>query len=112
MKLTNNEITLALTTINKLSQIEVPIKTAYEMLKTAKALETQGKIVESIRNKLIEKYGKDGRVLPGTDGFDKFIKELNPILQETINVKVPKFKLPEDIKISLRDLSNIEKLLA
>lgn len=113
MKLTNNEISLALSTINKIGQVELPIKTSYDILRVVKALEPQAKIVDEIRNKLVEKYGgEEKRVVPNTKEFAQFIEEFNPILQEEIEFrKLKGFKLPDDMKISLQDLALIEKLV-
>ena len=111
MKLTNSEITTALMVINKLGQKEMPIKTSYEMLKVGKALEAQAQIIEEIRKKLIDKYGEEGQVKAGTEAMNKFFEEFNPILREEIKMNIKKFKLPDDITISLQDLAGLEKLL-
>jgi hypothetical protein len=112
MKLTNNEITLALTTLQKLGQKEMPIKQTYEILKVVKALEPQGVIIEECRKKLIEKYGEDGKIEPNTDGMRNFFEEFNGVLQEEVNLKgVKRFSLPDDISISMQDLYSIDKLV-
>lgn len=101
-------------TLHKLDN-ELPVMISYRILKIARALEPHAAIVNTLRNKLIEKYGvvEDGikRVQPNTKEMKEFLKDFNEVLKQEVEVEFEPVKLPNDINISVRDLAAIEKLV-
>lgn len=106
MKLSNERILNDSTKLGQISQKELPIKASYAIAKNIAKLETELKIYNSERTKLIEKYSQkdeDGKTIIGEDNqiqlekehllnWNKDIKELLAIEND---IDVHKFSINE-----------------
>ena len=72
------------------------------MAKLANVLNDPLRIIDEMRNKLIEEYGEkneDGQmqVKPDSEQFGKFMAEVNELMDQEVDITFEKVKLPEKI---------------
>ena len=58
-------------------------KIGFAIMRTRNALKPEIDIIDEMRNNLIKKYGKDGKIKPEDDGWNAFIKEYIDFLNDT-----------------------------
>ena len=100
MELLNGDIYQSAEPLRKLMNERFPVKVSYKLAKMASELTKPLKVIEDCRVGLIEKYGEtDGHgistIKPGDKDYEKFVKELDELLDIEIEVAIPhKVKLP------------------
>ena len=57
-------------------------RVGYAIMKNHIAIEPDIKIIYQMRDNLIQKYGKDGQIKPGDEGWNNFVKEYAEFLNE------------------------------
>ena len=102
MKLQNRDIFLARQPLQGLANMKLPIKSAFAVAKLANVLNDPLRIIDEMRNKLIEEYGEkneDGQMQVKTDSeqFGKFMAEVNELMDQEVDITFEKVKLPEKI---------------
>lgn len=104
MKLTNGEIFRAKEPLAKLMVQKFPVRVAYGLAMLTNKLGSQLKVIDDVRNGLIKTYGKPDpdnprqiKVLPDSEGFDKFVEEMSELLSQEVEVVFDKVKLPEKV---------------
>ncbi|WP_115716773.1 hypothetical protein [Amedibacterium intestinale] len=115
MKLTNGTIFNAQIALNKLSNADLPIKTAYAVKKNVDALKKQIAFISERRNELIRKYGKEDMIdKEDKEAIEKFVNDFNEILgiEEEIEISTIDVEKLEDVKISASDLEALSFMIA
>ena len=102
MELTNLDIFSAKIPLQKLMELQLPVRTSYQVAKLSLKLNEQLKVIDEVRNGLVKNYGhpdKNGqlRVEPDGEGFQLFIGEFNELMEERVDIKFDKVKLPENV---------------
>ncbi len=102
MKLNNGEIFQAREPLAKLMEQKFPVKVSYGLAKLANKLQGQLKIIDDVRNGLINTYGKldeAGQVMVKTDSenFPKFVSEVDELMNQEVEVVIEKVQLPEKV---------------
>lgn len=108
-KLKNSEQALI-----KLSNSSLPIALSYKISKALKVISKELTDLEEFRAKLVQKYGTDngeGNLVVSQENIDKFLEELNPLLQEEINLpfnQINASDLPPDLKLTPIEITHLE----
>lgn len=108
MKLKNLIIFNAIEPINKLSSVELPIKTAYKIKKNLDILTPQFKIINESRNDLIKRYGNEDKIDPSDkEAVKSFVHDFNEVLEieEELDIKTITLDELEGAKLNASDLS-------
>lgn len=114
MKLTNGTIFNAQIALNKLSNADLPIKTAYAVKKNVDALKKQIAFINERRNELIRKYGKEDIIdKEDKEAVAKFVNDFNEILEieEEIEINTIDVEKLADVKLSASDLDMLSFML-
>ena len=107
---------------------EIPIKIAYKLMKLLKQLEDENKFFIDKRNELLKKYSQkddNGNIKQIDEGNGKVgiqleidkIEEFNNKLKDLVDIEISidfeKVKIEElgDIKITIKDLYNLDKFI-
>ena len=102
MKLTNGDIFTAKEPLQVLLEQRFPVRTAYGLAKLSSKLNEQLKVIDKVRNGLINQYGvKDDKggmsVKPDSPDWEKFAGEFNELMAQEVEVVIEKVKLPERV---------------
>ena len=99
--------------LGKLMSNPMPAATAFRCAKVLKAVQSELETYDEARKTLIEKYGEDGEMKPESKDWDKFIKEMNTLLDEEINVNGKKIKADSlsKIEVAPTDLLSLDWLI-
>ena len=104
MELNNGEIWMARQPLAKLMEQKFPVMVSYRLAKMANKLNEQLKIIEDTRSALVRTHGEPDKANPkqmsvpqGSKGFDKFMDEFAELMNQEIEVKFDKVKLPEKV---------------
>ncbi|WP_297428872.1 DUF1617 family protein [Clostridium sp.] len=122
MKITNRKILEDMNTLKAVSQKQFPVKVSYAIAKNISKIDSELKIYEKERQKLIEQYSErdegnkiisdeSGNVkFADVDGWNKDIKELLDIENE---IEIHKFKFEElgNLNISAEELRVIDYMI-
>lgn len=114
MKLTNRVIFTSVESLNKLNNLELPVKVAYAVKKNIDALNVQIKFIGERRNELIEKHGKDRKIdIADKESVLAFNKDFNDVLEIEEEVEVKAISIDElgDAKLSSADLDALSFML-
>lgn len=114
MKLSNRVVFNSVEALNKLNNLELPVKVAYAVKKNVDALNVQIKFISERRNELIEKHGKDGKIeITNKEAVLAFNKDFNDVLdiEEDIEVKAISIDELGDAKLSSADLDALSFML-
>ncbi len=118
MKFTLQEIYNLGQSLGKLLSQELPIKTAYKLLKFSKECSSELQTLEKARVKLVKQYAgekEEGKEVQVSDkNKEIFSKEFNDLLQEEVSIKFkPQLYINDfgDIQISAADLISLDKLI-
>lgn len=108
--------------LRQLIDIGFPIKTSYNLSRMAHKLDSQFKIINEVKDGLIEKHGeKDAKsgllsINPTHKSWPDFIAEFNELLGTEVEIVIDKVKLPEkigdkDIEIPASILINLDQFI-
>lgn len=88
-------------------------KVGYAIYRNINLLDSATKEFQKMRNDLIEKYGEDGSINQNSPNFQKFVEELDPLLE--IECDVDFFMIDEDEMyndaLSYKDYMVLEQIL-
>ena len=102
--------------LGRFLQKELPIKTAYNLSKAAKAIENELKTFEESRVKLVEKYGEPSEsgeyeVKKGTAGYENFTRDITELTDVEVDIPLTPINISSlIINISPAEISALEKL--
>lgn len=115
-----NQVLNSIKGFSKLTQEDLPVKTAYRLKRIVDTVSSEAKYIEQSRVKLVKKYAepakkdKDGKEVQEdikvTKRLPEFQKEFNELLSEEVEINsftIP-FKDIEDCKLSVQDIVAIE----
>lgn len=120
MKLSNERLVNSINVLSKLTNMELPVKLSYAFSKNITKIDRELTIYNKERQKLIEKYGEkneEGNLKTKEDGtinildIDSFNKDLKEILEIETEIDIHVIDLEDantDIKITPRELMNID----
>jgi hypothetical protein len=114
MKLMNGEIFGAVTALNQMFEMELPVRTSLALAKLVGKLDEPFAAIEKVRAGLVKKYGKtnpknnqtevlpmdddgEGNITPN-ENFPKFMEEYNELMIQETELVVDIVKLPQNIK--------------
>ena len=103
MKLTNEEIFVAKEPLEKLLNERLPVKVSYQLAKMASKLNEQYEIIERVKDGLVKTYGAKNKdnptileVLPTSEGFPRFIEEMDELFAQKMELVLDKVNLPQE----------------
>ena len=118
MKLTNAEIYNAKEPLGTLLKEKFPVKVSYGLAKLVAKLDGQLKVIETVRQGLIETYGEKDhdnpeqiRVLPGMEGFSRFLEEYGELMSQSIEIVFDVVTLPDTLEIEPAVLMALDKFI-
>jgi len=104
MQLNNGEILNTKEPLQTLMGQKLPVKVSYNLAKLANKLNEELKTIEGVRDGLIRRYGEPKKdnpqqivVSPEGENFEKFVAEMNELLDQKTEVVISKVKLPEEV---------------
>jgi hypothetical protein len=101
--------------LSKVLSQDLPIKQAYRMSKMAKAINSELKEFNEMREKLIRKYGERDEQgnISVKEKANEFNEEFQPLLEEEIELSLIPIDLNEiqNVKLSPIDIANLEPFL-
>jgi hypothetical protein len=117
MKLTLGQLKNSEAALVALSNCTLPINIAYRISKALKVIASELTNLEETRQKLVQKYGveNEGSVVVTEENLNMFVEELNPLLQEEIEIPLEPIKvesLPESVNLSPIQLSQLSFFIA
>lgn len=98
MKLSNGKILNSIGTLSKVSQMELPIKVSYAIAKNISKIESELKIYNIEKQKLIDKYScKDehGNLKISEDHQNEWNKDIEALVDIEVDIDIHKFKAEE-----------------
>jgi len=99
MKLKVAEILGANEALAQLGEIDLPISTSVKVARLRKIVGDEANIHLGLRQDLFKKHGKpnkDNQIEVPKANMEAFMKELNELLVQEVEVDWPKIKLPDD----------------
>lgn len=126
MKLSNRSLLNSINVLNKLNQLELPIKVAFIILKNTKAVEKELTNYFEAREKLVKKYAilnEEGNAVPDEYGnlqfedecVGKWNSDVNELLDLEISIKLQTISIDDlfksDLSMTPTELSNIEFMI-
>lgn len=116
MKIKISKLVNIKTSLEKLMNLDVPIKTAFKLGKIVKNFNNEYEVFEESKTKLFKKYGernKEGNLEIKEENSKIFKKELEDLLSIEVNIKLTKVDLKElgDVKLSALDIDNLDILI-
>ena len=112
MKVRLIDIYSSVTVLNKLVEEPLPTKISFKLMKLLNTLNSEVKLVEEQRLKLVKQYSEDGNMV-SEQNKEVFVKEFSEFLNDEIEVvwePIEVETLGDNIKISVADLSKIQYL--
>jgi len=97
VKLQNRDLQGAVRPLQELIQEKFPVSTSFALAKLVNTLNDPLKVIEDVRQGLIRKYHTtEGpmAVEQGTPEFDKFNTDFNELMDQEVELKFDKVKLP------------------
>ena len=93
MKVTLGDIQNSKDILGRLANTDMPIKTSFELARLIKKLNEEYVAIEECRTRLIQEHGEEienanMRVVPGTEGFDSFMKAYSEFMLTEIDIPV------------------------
>ena len=104
-------------TLPKLTQKEIPVKTAYKLFKFLKESSVEMESLEKSRIKLVEKYADKtddkAKMKVKGENIDEFQKEFSALLEEEVKIDFKPISIEElgDISFSADDLAPLNKII-
>ena len=112
MKVRLIDIYSSVTVLNKLVEEPLPTKISFKLMKLLNTLNSEVKLVEEQRLKLVKQYSEDGNTVSEKNKV-VFVKEFSEFLNDDIEVAWEPIEvetLGDNIKLSVADLSKIQYL--
>jgi hypothetical protein len=108
--------------IGKLIQVQLPVRTAFEVARFTALIEPHIKTIENVKNSLIIQYGKiDERTAtpiidPECENWEQFVNEYNALMEIEVELPDTKISIPStvngmDVKIEASVLLQLEKFV-
>ena len=116
MRLSNRDIYDSREALQRLvARSDIPARYGIEIARMAKKLGDEIGIIDKQRVGLVKKYGKpEGRdfvVEPDTDEFNKFISEMDELLDADTELEITKARVPNNIDIPVVDLMYLDSFV-
>lgn len=129
MKVTSGEVFDGWESLQILSGMKLPVKVSLQVAKLARKLNDSYAVVEEVRNKLVRTYGqaqKSGELAvifptdmlsrPVSPDWEKFAREHDELMAQTVELDVEKIQLPsvidgKPLQIEPRILMALEKFI-
>jgi hypothetical protein len=122
MKITNRKILEDMNMLRAVSQKQLPVKVSYAIAKNIAKIDSELKVYEKERQKLIEQYAeknKENKIISDKDGNVKFKdieawnKDIKELLDIENEIEIHKFKFEElaNIQISAEELRVIDYMI-
>ncbi len=116
MKLSNRDIYDSREALQRLvARPDIPARYGIEIARMAKKLGDEIGLIDQQRVGLVKKYGKpEGRdfvVEPDTDEFDKFLAEMDELLDANTELIITKARVPNNIDIAVVDLMHLDPFI-
>jgi len=112
MKVRLIDIYGSVSVLNKLVEEPLPTKISFKLMKLLNTLNSEVKLVEEQRLKLVKQYSEDGNTV-SDQNKEVFVKEFSEFLNDEIEVTwepIEVDSLGDNIKLSVSDLSKINYL--
>ena len=104
MKTTNGELFNNIKpALGKLIQVQLPVKTSFEIAKFTALVQKNVDTVESVRNSLIAKYGETDKIrqvpviTPKSPRWDEFVPEYNELMDIEIELPDTVIVIPQNV---------------
>jgi len=101
--------------LNKLINIDLPIKTSYKLMKILEFVSNELKQTEALRIKLIKKYGEEEghNFVVKNENMTKFTEEYAPLMDQEVDFNFDPIDISEfgDIKLNALDIAKISDWL-
>ena len=101
--------------LNKLINIDLPIKTSYKLMKLLEFVSNELKQTEALRIKLIKKYGEEEghNFVVKNENMTKFTEEYAPLMDQEVDFNFDPIDISEfgDIKLNALDIAKISDWL-
>lgn len=113
IKLTLREIAPMVNSLNAVMSLPLPARDSYRLGVAAKLIQERISIYEQARQNLVAKYGekleKEGIIRVKTENIDDFNKEIESLLQESVEVNMNPIpiSLLGDSKVNAIDMANL-----
>lgn len=113
IKLTLREMASMVNSFNAVLNLPLPARDSYRLGIAAKQIQERVVVYEQTRQNLIKKYGetndKEGVIRVKPENVELFTKELEPLLQETLEINMDPISLETvgDTKINAIDMLNL-----
>jgi len=118
MKLTNAEIFNAKGAFTKLLNVKLPIKVNYELMQTVTKLNDQWTIIEGLRSKLVQEYGKEDekrkgifQVTPDCPKYANFMADFGELMMQEVELDIKVVKIPDTLEIEATVLMPLQKFV-
>jgi len=104
MKLSNLEIFGAVTALNEMFEMELPVRTSLALAKLLGKLSEPYAAIEKVRTGLVQKYGeadektRQTMVLQTSENYPKFAEEYNELMLQSEEIVFDMVKLPQKVK--------------
>jgi len=112
MKVRLIDVYNSVSVLNKLVEEPLPTKVSFRLMKLLNALNSEVKLIEEQRLKLIKQYSTDGNTV-SDQNKEAFIKEFSEFLNEEMEVQwdaIDINELGENLKLSVVDLAKVQYL--
>mgnify|MGYP001497026414 CR=1 FL=1 len=113
MKVKLGQIVAGSEPLGRLMGEKVGVQTAFRMAGVLKKVQAELETYDETRKGLIEKHGKDGEIKPESKNWEKFLTEMNELLETEVKLDVEKVKSENLAKIecSATDLVALDWLI-
>tara|TARA_R110002020_G_scaffold372202_2_gene583698 strand:+ start:757 stop:1104 length:348 start_codon:yes stop_codon:yes gene_type:complete len=113
MKLKLGQIVGSSEPLGKLMNSSVPISTAFRLSSILKKVQGVLETYDESRKVLIEKHGENGEIKPESKNFNKFVDEMNELLETETKLDVEKIEQSSlsKVEITPSDLLALEWLI-
>lgn len=103
MELLNGEIFGAVSSLNAIVEMELPVRTSLSLAKLIGKLNESFQAIEKVRIGLVNKYGESDPktrqvgVNPEHENFPKFLEEYNELMSQSTEIVFDIVKLPQEV---------------
>jgi len=113
MQVKLSEVYNSIESLNKLSEMQLPLPISYKLVKLLKQLSNEIEAIEKLRQKLIKKHGKEdetGNITVTEENKQEFLNEFSALLNTKINIDFDPIPLDsiKDITMSITDMSRLD----
>ena len=115
IKTTLKSIVDAKTTVQKLSEMTLPVKVSYGIAKLCRAMASELAVFNEERIKICEKYGKanekENRYEFTPEGRANFDREYSELEAQEVELNVKPVKIPCNVSLTAQDLLTLEDFI-